>query len=134
MLGASVGVTCFYIATALGLAVTVGPFLIGGLLGIGLLVLFCWGGVRLFSLIFLNDDPEYREFIEEGGDPYLDFVPPPFNTNSVEQGLGEVDLDNYADCDRVECQGCGNIVIEPEPGEFRNGVWCPFCGSMMQTP
>ncbi len=112
ILGASIGVTIFYIATAAGLAVTIGPFLIGGLVGIGLLVLFVWGGTNLIALLFMGNDPEYRAWRREGGDPYFDNLPPPFNTDSNTQrdgGLAEPEYEGFVPPDDWvhQCPKCG---------------------------
>ncbi len=132
MFGASFGVTCFYIATALGLAVSIGPFILAGVLGIGTLVFFLWAMMRLIGFVFYGNDPEYKKWRAEGNDPYLSCVPPPFNPDSWESRAGFTEIpEEFAGHEYVECS-CGNIVIEEEIGLLRSeGVMCPFCNEYL---
>ena len=161
-LGLMVGFSLFSFCTAMGIAVTIGPFLIGGLVGILLLV----GGIslimRLIGFVYYGHDPAYQEFRRNGGDPYLDFLPPPFNTDSWTQRIGglsepETDFvpseswvfqcvgcgarraapdDTCWHCGRAveQCPNCGILVQEAELGDFGTcGVNCPNCRTVIRV-
>ena len=135
--GWSFGVTAFYIASALGLAVTIGPFIIGAVLGVGLLVLFLWGSVRVIGYLLFGGQPEYQQFIQNGGDPYLDFVPPPFNSDTQIQRLGGLREPEYTAFVppshwRCQCPCCGarvesSVDVCWHCGYGEDIVQCPNC-------
>ncbi|PQO27591.1 hypothetical protein C5Y96_18870 [Blastopirellula marina] len=132
LLGWSIGVTLFHAAAALGVAVTIGPFILGAVLGIGLLVLFVWAVVRLVGFVLFGNDPQYQEFINTGGDPYLDFLPPPFNTDADAQRLGVLNEPehlylNNGNRQSCHCPFCNEVVWEISPGDFNGLVICWNC-------
>lgn len=147
-LGASLGTTFFYILAALGVSVAIGPIWIGAVIGICLFVFVMWAIIRLVGWLFAGDDPDYQQYIAEGGDPYFDGLPPPFNTDSWTQRIGglsepvtdfvppdhwqyqcqkcgarvEHEIDICWNCgngnDTQQCYGCGLLVKEPRFGAF----------------
>ena len=161
--GLSVGLGLFTFVSVMGMAVTVAPFLIGGLIGVLLPVAIISLIIRLLGAVFYGHDPAYQQFRKSGGDPYLDLVlPPPFNTDSWSQrigGLSEPETDfvppagwvfQCPQCGarralpdetcwhcgrRVEqCPNCGISVQEAELGDFVScGVGCPSCGTVMRA-
>lgn len=142
LFGWSFGVTLFHTAAALGMAVTIGPFILGAVIGIGLLVLFVWSAVRLAGHILFGSDPQYQDFISSGGDPYLDFLPPPFNTDSDAQRLGAIsgfdsdacphhDSGDHRSC---TCPCCNITVWEVNPGDFAGLVSCWNCSYEFKPP
>ena len=140
--GWSFGVMMFYIFTFLGIAATIGPFIVGGLLGIGLLVLFVWGCMRLIGYVLFGSTPQYQQFINEGGDPYLDFVPAPFNTDSWTQRLGGLREPQYT-CFvppqhwQNQCPCCGARSEDTVDTCWNCGyghsiIQCPHCGGLLK--
>lgn len=81
-LGASLGTTFFYILAVLGVSEAIGPIWLGGGLGIGLFVFVMWAIIRFLGWVMSGHDPSYQHYIFEGGDPYFDGLPPPFNSDS----------------------------------------------------
>ena len=147
-LGASLGTTFFYLLTALGVSVAIAPIWIGAVIGIGLFVFVMWAIIRFLGWAMSGDDPAYQQYIAEGGDPYFDGLPPPFNSDSWTQRIGglsepitdfvppdhwqyqcqrcgarrEHQIDTCWNCgngnDIEQCHGCGLLVREPTFGAF----------------
>ncbi|QDT24399.1 hypothetical protein [Gimesia chilikensis] len=148
-LGASLGTTLFYILGALGVSAAIGPIWIGGIIAVSFWVLVMWGIIRLLGWAMSGHDPDYQQYISEGGDPYFDGLPPPFNMDSVTQRVGglsepitdfvppedwqyqcmqcgarvEHEIDTCWNCgngnDIEQCHGCGMLVKEPSFGAFK---------------
>ncbi|QDU50481.1 hypothetical protein Pan110_28320 [Gimesia panareensis] len=146
--GASMGTMFFYILAALGITAAIGPMLIGAIFGIGIWVFIVWAIIRFVGWIFAGNDPDYQQYIAEGGDPYFDTLPAPFNTDSPTQRIGglrepesdfvppehwqyqcqrcgarvEHEIDVCWNCgngnDTMQCHGCGLLVKEPSFGAF----------------
>lgn len=67
--------------------------------------------VRIGGWMLYGDNPEYRDWVADGGDPYFDMIPPPFNRDSWTvraTGLPEPVTDFEPPGDwRYQCQHCG---------------------------
>ena len=99
------------------------PILLGVTVGIGGLVLFCWGFTRIAGHLMYGDDPLYQEWCRTS-DPWFDTLPAPFRAPE----------DNSYVAPQVVCD-CGATVVEPITGAFRTtGVLCPVCNALLRLP
>ena len=140
-LGFAGSVICFL--AICGISGLVLPVLLGSIVGVGMLVLVCWGGSRLLGQLFLGNDPAYREWCRRS-DPWFDTLPPPFGAPDNQ--------DAPYQC--LRCQGamwsvngvcpscgfgrnemvcpCGLEVVQPQANAFETtGVICPNCGGLL---
>ena len=130
--------------TIMGISGLVLPILLGSFVGVGMLVLVCWGGSRLLGHLFLGNDPAYQEWCRRS-DPWFDTLPPPFGTPD----------NHHAPYQCLRCSGgmssingvcpscgfgknemvcpCGLEVVQPHDGAFENpGVICPKCNGLLR--
>lgn len=130
--------------TIMGISGLVLPILLGSVVGVGMLVLVCWGGSRLLGHLFLGHDPAYQEWCRRS-DPWFDTLPPPFgapdNQHAPYQCLrchGDMWSINgvCSSCgfgkDEMVCP-CGLEVVQPQEEAFETvGVICPNCGGLLR--
>lgn len=142
-LGASLGTTFFYLLGALGISAAIGPIWIGAVIGIGFWVLLIWAIIRFLGWVLAGHDPSYQQYISEGGDPYFDGLPPPFNTDDRSQrvgGLREPDTDFVPpDHWQYQCQRCGARVEHEidtcwNCGNGHGIEQCHGCGLLVKEP
>ncbi|QDU05957.1 hypothetical protein V6x_57010 [Gimesia chilikensis] len=141
-LGASLGTTFFYVLGALGISAAIGPIWIG-VLGIGLFVFVMWTIIRFLGWVIAGDDPAYQQYIAEGGDPYFDGLPPPFNTDSWTQRIGGLSepVTDFVPPDHwlYQCQRCGarvehEIDVCWNCGNGNDTMQCHCCGIIVREP
>ena len=134
--------------TLVGITGLILPVLLGAVVGIGGLVLFCWGGTHLVGHLLYGNDPTYRRWCQNS-DPWFDTLPPPFRApvnqssdnapfhcphcgTGVYSEVGVCPNCNYG-AGMAVCS-CGTTVAEPIPGAFTTtGVICPNCNSVLQS-
>ena len=104
--------------------------------------------LRIYGWLFHRHEPEYREYIRNGGDPYFDNLPSPWNTG---RPFYEVSVCPRCDSEigyatvcpncgwaaptsphrRFICPGCHRKLRETNYGDLDNGgVRCPHCGAV----
>ncbi len=142
--------------TFLGLlGFVIGTFtaLIGTMGGVGLVVLFGWFVVNLFSDAMYGRSRDYQVFRQSGGDPYFDWTWFfPLNTDSDEtRNTGGMLIEcpncgqfshrhtchncNQNDLDYVRCSGCQRFSYDPGRAyESHSGIICAHCGAWLRDP
>ena len=87
--------------------------------------------VRIGGHLLYGSDPEYRRWIAEGGDPYFDILPPPFNRDSlaVRAGGQPEPATDFIPPDgwMFQCGSCGARNPDEAPV-------CWHCGAGLQQP
>lgn len=106
---------------------------------------------HLFAQAVFRGDPDFDEWERQGGDPFFDFLPEPFNNDTVEQrllggtpsffcpkcGVSSELREGCETCGfnarNVQCPECLNLVFEDHIGDLELGVICPFCSTIIQV-
>lgn len=95
---------------------------------------FMWAGHRVMFSVLFGESEEYRQFRDNGGDPWFDFsCPPPFNNDSEE--IRMTGSDEIAT--RWFCRNCEAEMPDPHSPcpacEF--GRWaCGRCDALVTGP
>lgn len=112
--------TCLFAGLAPGIALMVVVLAVIAVMMLVISILVRIGGYLLFG-----DDPEYRCWVSEGGDPYFDLLPPPFNKDSwaVRAGGSPEPATDFVPPDdwMLQCSNCG--ARNPD-----NAAICWHCG------
>lgn len=130
----------------IGTAGIVLPVLLGAAVGVGGLVLFCWGFTRIAGHLMYGHDPSYQQWVKNG-DPWFDTLPPPFRASKTNSSRAPyfclkcggdmfVPVGVCPACghgaDQMQCP-CGTEVTQPYQNAFETtGVTCPNCRNVLR--